>query len=931
MWTELGVLITTLVVIQGQSTSEEYGGYRLNEIYLPSRYVVDLEVSQDVFDGAGVAFSGKVSITFEISESTDVIRIHKQNAITSLTLFSGSTPITVSSFEKYNSTTEILTIELSQSLVVGTTYTLNIEYNGDLDTTSMSGFYLSSYRTSYGATEYLVTTQFQPTHARHAFPCFDEPQYKATFLISITHPAAYNALSNMPQAQLDPINTTYAKTTFKETPRMSTYLVAFIVSNFSCSLGEVIDVDTPHQVCSRKEQAQYRDLAVRLGSVIMNKLETITGLKYAQQLPKMDEVAIPDFSAGAMENWGLVTYRETGLLYSEEDSSNSYKKSIAQVIAHEFTHMWFGNLVTCKWWDYTFLNEGFARLYQYFAAALVEELSDWELDKHFVVEQVHTALLTDSSLSADSLTSKASSQSQVSNKFSTITYNKGAAVLRMIEHVIGAQNFLSGIHSYLDTYSYKATTPKNLWDVLQRFAPTNSLPSDATLEVVIENWVEKSGHPLVTVTSSGNDVILSQTRFLLSGSEDREWYIPISYTLSNDTKGFANTSPKFWLRPGQAYTLSNAINNQGWIIINNQQSGFYRVNYDTALWSRIKETLQENHTEIDVLNRAQLLNDVYNFARSGLLKYSDAMSVFSYLKNEVEYYPWYSAIVGLNHLLQRIGYESTIGRRLIAHQLENLDKVYATVPFSKLDSNNQVYTMKQVAILTRACRYGLTSCVEEVKGLFERYKSGNSVPKNLRSIVYCNALRYSTDLHTDFNFLWDKFQSASLASEVVTILGSFGCAQDASHIKWFLKQTINATSGVRLQDFSTAWSGVYSSGGRIGAVAAMEFIAENYAELTAYYSGVGSLISTIANYFFEESQLESIQKVLNVSTLSNGHRATANSAITSARSNIAWASSKAEDVSAFLDELQSSGAVHLASSALLIAIGALAFNRGLVL
>ncbi|XP_060526992.1 uncharacterized protein LOC132702417 [Cylas formicarius] len=906
-WSLRSLLISAFILRVYPLSAEDYGGYRIPEIYAPSRYEVDITVPEDVFNGESLLFWGRVQITFRVESATREIQIHTRSTVTEVALTAASNTVTVTSFAQYNSTTQILTISLGQELVVGVDYALAISYNGELDTTIFRGFYLSSYKAASGTTEYLVATQFEPTHARHAFPCFDEPKYKAKFQVSITRPATYNVLSNTNVASDVVVNSTFTKSTFTETPRMSTYLLAFIVSKFTCTAGDVIAAGVPHRVCSRPEQADYRALAVELGPPIMRSLENITGSKYGDQIAKMDQVAIPDFASGAMENWAMVTYRETNLLWSAEDSSNSYRKSIALVIAHEFTHMWFGNLVTCDWWDYIFLNEGFARFYQYFAAAPVSQLSNWELDKQFVVEQVHTALLSDSSTGSDALTSKASSPSQISNKFSTIAYNKGASILRMVQHVIGADNFLSGIRHYLSTYSYSTAVPSYLWGSLNNFTSSSSLPDGVTLNAALTNWIDAAGYPVVTVTSDGDDVILSQKRFLLSGSATTQWYVPISYTLSNDTSSFTATSAKIWLTPGANRTLKGALKGNHWIVLNNQQSGYYRVNYDDALWGAIKETLRSNHTSIDVLNRAQLLNDVYNFARSGLVKYSDALSVFSYLKNEEEYYPWYAAIVGLNHLLQRIGYESAVGKRLVAHQLENLQKVYATVPFSKLDSNDQVYTTKQVTVITRVCRYGESTCVAHVKDLFAQYKNGKSVDKNLRSIVYCNALRYSDDIEADFNFLWEQFRKTSLASEVVTILGSFGCAQDSKHLKWFLNQTINATSGIRLQDFSTAWSSVYSSGGKLGAIAAMEFIAENYAALTSYYSDVGSLVASIANYFYAEEQLQALQMLIDLPGISASHNATAVSALNSVKSNMAWAAAKAADVVSFLDEVQSSG------------------------
>lgn len=241
----------------------------------------------------------------------------------------------------------------------------------------------------------------------------------------------------------------YKQTTFERTPIMPTYLIAFVVSDFTCTDGEDIEAGVSSGVCSKPETEGIRDFGVDIGPKILWAIEGLTGVKYSESgLKKVHQFGIPDFAAGAMENWGLVTYREYYILWDPNHSTNRYKQYVATIIAHEFGHFWFGDLVTTHWWSDTFLNEGFATYYEYFGAAQV--LPDWELDKQFVIDEVHYGLSADQTLSSTPLSYEASSPAEVSARFGTVSYSKGGAVFRMVEHFIGSENYKLGIKDYLE-------------------------------------------------------------------------------------------------------------------------------------------------------------------------------------------------------------------------------------------------------------------------------------------------------------------------------------------------------------------------------------------------------------------------------------------------------------------------------------------------
>ncbi|XP_066141793.1 membrane alanyl aminopeptidase-like [Euwallacea fornicatus] len=906
--------------------------YRISETAVPSNYEIDLFVPQGVFLGLEQFFEGKVIITFTVTNSSSDLSLHYRNAyINELSLTDSDNETNTVVGQSYDNVTEIFTITFEDPLEIDTEYYLNIEYSGTFVRDEMVGFYISTYERENGTTSVLVLTKFEPGHARHAFPCFDEPSFKATFKLRLTYPEGLNALGNTLIESNDSLiinDVNYVQSTYQLTTIMPTYLVAFAISEFTCTEGYGIDLTVPHRVCSRSEEAPYRSFAVEFGTSAMRAMESIFGIKFGSYMPKMDQLAIPDFASGAMENWGLVSYRETSLLWDEDNSSNSYKKSLAAVVAHEFSHSWFGNLVTCKWWDYIFLNEGFARFFQYFAVISTIHGRDWEMEKHFNVEIVQAALLTDSSTSASALTSPVSNPTEVSAKFDTISYSKGASILRMLqENVMGNDRFVSGMREYLTTNAQRATVPSDLWAAFASHVPSSNLPTGVTFEDTINNWIEEPGHPVVIVSKSGDDVVLDQERFLFNGNHTLRYYVPITYTTSADTSKFDNTTVKAWLSPKGTLLLSGVLNDSDWIILNNRQSGFYRVDYDVDLWTSIKTQLHSNHLKIDVLNRAQLISDAYNFARSGSTSngygnwsYSDVLDLLSYLKHEEDYYPWYAAIIGNNHLLLRIGYDSEAGQQFMSWMIQLMQNVYKTVPFDTIDDSNMVYSLKQASILNWLCKYGEETCVTKALDLFAAYRDkGVKVPKNVRTVVYCNALKYSEDAPRDFNFLWKEYLQTSLMTEVINLYAGLACVEDNELLKWYLGQTINRTSGIRLQDFTTVWSYVYSSS-KVGTNAAIEYITENYQQLDAAYPSVGSLISSAASYINSEDQIVYLETLMNVTTITSDHFAIANSSLTNARSNMEWAAKVSHSVKLYLDSRTSGVAISKASVTIIVGI-----------
>lgn len=389
--------------------------FRLPKNTVPTHYAIHLKTTVHEAD---TDFQGIVNIHLDVKEPTNKITVHNRDLnIDSATLYGVGDEGTYELATSYNNQTEQLSFQASSTLPIGS-YILTITYNGSLQRYGSLGFLRKSYRTEDNDRRYLAATHFEPTGARTAFPCYDEPTLRTTFSLSITHHSSYNAVSNMPQlgSEVDPNDPNFQTTSFMTTLKMPTYLLAFVVSDFETrSLGQQLIHAKPN---SMKET----EFALNSGVLILDKLSEYTGISYYDYQPKMAQIAIPEWSSGAMENWGLVTYREAGLLFNGDLNTYRVKIGIITTIAHEYTHQWFGDLVATDW-SYLWMKEGFATLYGYYGAQLAypnEQFMDL-----FQVQSLQPALAQDSRATTRPMNWYANTPSEISRLFDVVAYGKG--------------------------------------------------------------------------------------------------------------------------------------------------------------------------------------------------------------------------------------------------------------------------------------------------------------------------------------------------------------------------------------------------------------------------------------------------------------------------------------------------------------------------
>ena len=428
---------------------------------------------------------------------------------------------------------------------------LHIRYTGILNN-QLRGFYLSKTK----ARDYAVT-QFESTDARRAFPSFDEPAMKATFDISLTVDARDTVISNTNQISDTPAGAGKHTLTFAQTPKMSTYLVAFQVGDFVCTSGASDGV--PIRACATPDKVALTHLALTSAEHILHFYDTYFGIKYP--MPKLDMVGIPDFEAGAMENFGCITYRETDMLVDEKTAPIAAKKRVVEVVAHEMAHQWFGDMVTMQWWNNLWLNEGFATWMATKASA--EFHPDWGFSED-AARDLQRTLDLDAQRTTHPIRATAETPAQINEMFDGISYGKGGAVLGMVEHFVTPEVFRQGVHNYLEAHLYANATAEDFWNA-------QTAASHLPVDVIMSSFIAEAGVPLLTLGPVVSGALpVAQSRFFLSNSPNQTatqtWTIPVCPL----------SSPCHLLEPGQTAISAPAA---PVLFLNAASKGYFRTGY----------------------------------------------------------------------------------------------------------------------------------------------------------------------------------------------------------------------------------------------------------------------------------------------------------------------------------------------------------------
>ncbi|XP_048337980.1 aminopeptidase N isoform X1 [Sphaerodactylus townsendi] len=900
-----GPSTTTTSGIPGPSTTptpeNPWNKWRLPSTLRPESYTISLQPFLKPNDQGLYVFHGNSSVRFLCQNATDLILIHSKKLNytapqVSLTGVNGAPTPNISSISEEKET-EYLVVQLSSQLQANQQYELHTSFTGEL-ADDLAGFYRSEYQED-GQAKVVATTQMQAADARKAFPCFDEPAMKATFALTLIHPPDHVALSNMPANRTENVtinNEVWTRTVFEPTLKMSTYLLAFIVSQFEAV--KTYQNSTLIQIWGRPKairegQGEY---ALNVTGPILSFFERHYNTAYP--LDKSDQVALPDFNAGAMENWGLVTYRENALLFDPLYSSIGNKERVVTVIAHELAHQWFGNLVTLAWWNDLWLNEGFASYVEYLGADAAEPT--WNIKDLLVTNDMYRVMAVDALVSSHPLSfreAEIQTPAQISEVFDSIAYNKGASVLRMLSEFLTEERFKRGLQSYLHTFAYGNTVYSDLWEHLQMAVDEDQFYLPGTIENIMNRWTLQMGFPVLSVDTRLGSV--SQRHFLLDPNSTVQrpsefnytWIVPVSWMTSDNQTG------TYWLQETSDTNgnFSTASEPGKWLICNINVTGYFRVNYDQENWDRLLGQLGSNHQVIPVLNRAQLIDDAFNLARANYTSTELALNTTRYLSLETDYLPWDTALSNLGYFKLMFDRSEVYGpmkkyiRKQVAPLFEhfrNLTQNWITVPSGLMDQYNEI------SAISTACSFGIPECEALAADLFSKWRenaSSNPITPNLRSSIYCTAIALGGEEAWDFG--WEMFQKATVVSEADKLRSALACSQEPWILQRYLKYTLDP-SKIRRQD---ATSTINSIARNVhGQSLVWDFVRANWKTLFSQYGGgsfsFASLIQAVTQRFsseFELQQLEQFQKDNADVGFGSGTRAV-EQALEKTKANIKW-------------------------------------------
>ena len=741
-----------------------------------------------------------------------------------------------------NKDAQIATIKFSQALSAGSDAQLKLTFTGILND-NMAGFYRSSYKAD-GQTKYIASTQMEPTDARRAFPCFDEPALKAKFTVTLVADKSMTCLSNMDVASETDVQGGAKKAVkFNTSPLMSTYLVAFIVGHLNYI--ETKNFRVPIRVYATPDQdIEHGRFSLELAAKTLAFYEKAFDSEFP--LPKMDMVAVPDFSAGAMENWGLITYRIVDVLLDEKTSGASRKERIAETVQHELAHQWFGNLVTMDFWDGLWLNEGFATWMSWYSCNVF--YPEWKVWQTYVIDNLQGALSLDSLRSSHPIEVPVKRADEINQIFDAISYSKGSSVLRMISKYLGEDVFLQGVRNYIKKHAYGNTETGDLWAAL---ADASGKPVKSVMDI----WTKNVGFPVVSVTEnpSSSSINLKQNRFLRTGDvrpeEDQVLY---PCMLGLRTKDGIDENTMLTEREHEF-----KVPDLDFFKLNADHSGIYRTSYSPERLTKLGEAARNGLLTVE--DRAGMIADAGALAASGYQKTSGLLSLLNGLNSESEFVVW-------NEMLARVGtlraawlFEDSktkdalkaFQRNLVAPKAHELGWEF---------SENDDHILQQF----KALMFGSAGMAEDptvvkaAQDMFARFATGDlsAIHPNIRGSVFTIVLKHGGV--KEYEVVLDRFRHAPTSDEKTTALRCLGAADNAT----LIQRTLDLAMGdeVKNQDIYMPLGGLRNH--QAGIEARWAWLKKNwdviFQRLPPSLGMLGTVVQLTTASFCTEAQLKDV-------------------------------------------------------------------------
>ncbi len=764
---------------------------RLIDYFVPNTYELSLDLNR-----TERIFSGTSTLQGTLVEGQNQIKLHAKELDIETVLVDGQ----LASWQ-YGDNDEL---SLTKDDLTPGAHVVTVRFSGKI-TDAMHGLYPCYYEHA-GVEKELLATQFESHHAREVFPCIDEPAAKATFDLTLSTEDTVSVLSNMPVSYQDSDGKRMV-TKFETSPRMSTYLLAFVVGELQQKSATTKDGVEVNVWATPAQPENSLDFALDIAVRTIEFYNDYFGTPYP--LPKSDHVALPDFASGAMENWGLITYREIALLAEPKATSISSKHYIATVVAHELAHQWFGNLVTMKWWNDLWLNESFATLMEYVAVDALHP--EWNMWLDYSASESTIALRRDALDGVQSVQIDVNHPDEISTLFDgAIVYAKGARLLRMIQEYIGSEAFQAGLKSYFQAHAYGNTVGNDLWDAL---AESSGKP----VASIMNTWISQSGFPLVKVTRDDAGIVFSQEQFFVGPHEpsSKLWPIPL------------NGSPEEL--PTLLETKELRVATQNVIQLNRGNTAHFITQYDTesllALISRVSDGT------LDTLSRAQLLDEAILLARGSYQPSSSLIPLIQAYKNETAEHVWGILSLTLSELRKFVEDDETAERKLRDMSATLARSQYERLGWRPIEGETEEDTKLRSTIISLTLYGENRDAIDTAKALYQSHDLEDLDPE-LRPLIISAAVRHG-DAHIVDELLdiYKQTQSSELRQDICSGITS---TRNQEKIDLLLT-SITDQKIVRPQDVAR-WF-VYLIRGRDSKAKAWDWVRDNWDWIVETFSG----------------------------------------------------------------------------------------------
>lgn len=779
--------------------------FRLPSTVIPERYKLTLAP-----DLSAWTFSGEVSISINVQKPVKEIVLNAAELELSRVSLRQSAGEVLRGTASIDPENEQATLSFGATVPAGR-HELQIGFSGILND-KLHGFYRSTYKDSNGREKRLASTQFESTDARRAFPCWDEPAFKAVYQVTLDIDEKLTAISNARVVSETTLPGTGKKrVVFADTIKMSTYLVAFIVGEFEATEA-VMAGAAPLRVCAVPGKKQLAGFAVDIGKASLEHFSRYYDIAYPGD--KLDLIAIPDFASGAMENLGAITFRETALLVDRDQATRAELERVADVVSHENAHMWFGDLVTMKWWNGLWLNEAFATFMEMLAVDAWKP--EWRRWDSFTVSRA-AAMQVDGLKSTRPIEFPVQRPEEAAGMFDVLTYEKGASVLRMLEQYLGDEAFRDGIRLYLRRHAYGNAETTDLWDALDESTkkPVRSL---------MDTWIFQPGYPLIEVDKDGRSIRLKQTifRYLQDGSDgERRWHVPL-FLRAGTSSGVINKILLLTDREQRVELDEEAE----WVVVNAGGHGFYRVRYSGELLDALKRGLQ---SRLSAVERFGLVNDAWAATLAGLTPLSDYLSLIELLSDENDVNVW-TTVIGSGHHLQRI-LDDAQGAVLAKRLRQLFAPAVARLGWTPRKGENQLESQLRGDLIGALGTVAEdAACQARARELFNQFEdTPEKVDRNLVPALV--TIVAHTGTAADYEMFYNRFKTAKTPQDETRYLFALANFRAPELLDRTLNLTINGE--VRTQNSPYLMRGVLLN--RHARTKAWSFMKEHWEEMLRLY------------------------------------------------------------------------------------------------